>query len=129
MKKTIIAVVFCVLVLSGCGTEASKPSQIVEHEPEVYVLYGRYELQGQVITADGNVWEYSQDTISEKPSYNNEPVLAVFSDNGTPGDIYDDYILGLVLDVETAIYDALKSEYHTQGPLCLLMGRALLWAI
>ena len=51
---------------------------------------------GEVITEDGNIWGYSQDIISEAPSYDDESVLAVFDDAGTPDNIYDDESVGLV---------------------------------
>lgn len=71
---------------------------------------GRYYTSGEVITKDGNVWGYSQHIISERESYDNEPVFALFDDNGTPENIYDDEIYGLVLDRETEIYDRLEAE-------------------
>ena len=39
---------------------------------------------------------------SEAPSYDDEPVLAVFDDAGTPDDIYDDEIVGLVYNSDIA---------------------------
>ena len=62
-----------------------------------------------MVTEDGNVWEYSQDIISEMESYDHEPVFALIDDNGTPYDIYDDEIYGLVLDRETKVYDELEA--------------------
>ena len=104
--------------LTGCAN-ASAPE--VEPEPQVaepaiesttYFTQGRYyfnaDLLGEVVTEDGNVWGYTQDIISDEPSYHNEPVFVCFNDNGTPDDIYDDEIIGLVLDRETAIYDELE---------------------
>ena len=79
----------------------------IEHS--TYMAQGRYYTFGEVITADGNVWEYSQDVISEMESYDNQPIYALLDDNGTPENIYDDEIYGLVLDRETAIYDALEA--------------------
>ena len=37
------------------------------------------------------------------------PVWIAFEDNGTPEDVTDDIILGLVYDRETAIYDELEA--------------------
>ena len=72
------------------------------------MVQGRYYTCGELITNDGNVWEYAQDVISERESYDHQPVFAIFDDNGTPDNIYDDVVYGLVLDKETAIYDALE---------------------
>lgn len=74
-----------------------------------YTAYGRYYTDGSVITNDGNEWSFSTDVISEQPSYDNMPVWVAFEDNGTPDDITDDIILGLVYDRETAIYDELET--------------------
>lgn len=99
MKKVLIALL-ALTCLTGCSkTETEHTSRIVS---------ARYYTCGEVITEDGNAWGYSQDIISEKESYDNQPVFAVFDDNGTPDDIYDDEILGLVFDRETAIYDELE---------------------
>lgn len=101
MKK-IIALAGALLLLSGC---TQKPAN-VEHT--TYIAAGRYYTNGEVITNDGNIWGYDQDIISEQPSYDDEPIFALFDDNGTPDNIYDDEILGVVLDRETAIYDELE---------------------
>ena len=37
------------------------------------------------------------------------PIWVGFDDNGTPDNIYDDIILGLVYDRNTAIYDDLET--------------------
>lgn len=102
MKK-IIALIGISLLLAGCQ---AKPAP--EHQS--YTAPGRYYTSGEVITQDGNIWGYTQDIISDKPSYDNEPVFAIFDDNGTPDNIYDDEIYGLIFDRETAIYDALETE-------------------
>ena len=102
MKK-IIALVGLTLLLTGCQAEP-------EPEHTSYIVSGRYYTSGQVITQDGNVWDYSQDIISEEQSYDHEPIFAIFDDNGTPESIYDDEIYGVVLDRETAIYDRLETE-------------------
>jgi hypothetical protein len=109
MKK-LLAISMLLLSLYGCGSTTTEPS--AEHT--AYFQSGRYyftaDLQGQVLTNDGNIWDYTQDIISEEPSYHNEPVIAVIDDNGTPDTVEDDAILGLVLDRETAIYDALEAS-------------------
>lgn len=105
MNKILTASILLLSVsLCGCATTVDT----VEQEHVQYYQSGRYYTFGELITNDGNVWEYTQDIISEEQAYNNEPVYAVFDDNGTPENIYDDAILGLVLDRETAIYDALE---------------------
>ena len=103
--KRIIALLAISICLSGCQKQT-------EPVHESYMAQGRYYICGEVITNDGNVWGYAQDMISEKPSYDNEPVFAIFDDNGTPDNIYDDEIYGLVLDRETAIYDRLETELY-----------------
>lgn len=122
--KTMLTMFLC-LFLCGCGganedtidTTVSVP----EVESSVYAQYGRYYFDadgaGQVVTDDGNVWSYTQDTISDEPSYHNEPVLACFDDNGTPDTIEDDKVIGLVLDRETAIYDALEQSLSEEFEL------------
>lgn len=112
MKK-ILAISLLALSLTGCG--ATAPVETPEVESTSYIMAGRYyfnaDLQGQVVTSDGNVWEYTQDIISKEPAYHNEPIFAVINDNGTPDIIEDDEVLGVVLDRETAIYDALEAEF------------------
>lgn len=88
MKKLLIALL-AVLCLTGC-------SSAPKAESTMYIVAGWYYIDGEVITEDGNIWGYSQDIISEAPSYDDEPVLAVFDDAGTPDNIYDDEIVGLV---------------------------------
>ena len=86
MKKLLLAAL-AFLFLAGCGTK---------HEPIMYIAEGHYYTSGKVITEDGNVWGYSQDIISEEPSYDDEPVYALIYDAGTPDYIYDDEVVGLV---------------------------------
>lgn len=101
LKKAIIVLVGASLLLTGCTKK--------ETESTAYIVAGRYYTSGEVITQDGNAWIYSQDVISEELSYDNEPIYALFDDMGTPENIYDDEILGVVLDRETAIYDELET--------------------
>lgn len=86
MKKLLI-IALAALCLAGCSSKA---------EPKMYMVSGHYYTSGEVITDDGNIWGYSQDIISEEPSYDNEPVCVIFYDAGTPDNIYDDEIVGLV---------------------------------
>lgn len=112
MKKLLTVLTLILVSLTGCTTSDAPKVQPVETTS--YIIGGRYyfdaDLQGQVVTDDGNVWSYTQDVISEEPSYHNEPIFAVIDDNGTPDYVEDDIILGLVLDRETAIYDRLEDE-------------------
>ena len=118
MNKKIAALLLGTsLLFAGC-TKAQEPVIEFTREPapaqettavesQTYLLAGRYYTCGELYTKDGNVWEYSQDLINEKPSYDNQPVFALIDDMGT-GNKYDDVILGLVFDAETAIYDELE---------------------
>ena len=115
MKIKVIAALLALCCLTGC----TPAETVMEFEPPAtetevvytrYVTTGRYYTSGQLITRDGNVWSYTQDIISEMESYDHQPVYAVFEDNGTPNNIYDDEVCGLVRDVETEIYDKLEVE-------------------
>ena len=116
MNKKITAILLgASLLLTGCA-KAQEPAITFTKEPvqetvavesQTYLLAGRYYTCGELYTKDGNVWEYSQELINEKPSYDNQPVFALIDDMGT-GNQYDDVILGLVFDAETAIYDELE---------------------
>lgn len=86
-------------------------SKIQHKEHTRYTAQGRYYLDGTVITNDGNDsqwWEYSTDNISNETLYDGIPVWVIFDDNGTPDNITDDIIKGLVYDRETAVYDQLE---------------------
>ena len=105
-------VVGAFLMITGCDKTEPTPA-----EPQTYTAYGRYHNDIDLtddaftegfITNDGNMWEYDVDTISDQVPYNNMPIWAGFSDNGTPDDITDDIPLGLVYDRNTAIYDDLE---------------------
>lgn len=87
MKKLLIAVL-AALCLTGCSATS-------EAEPTMYIASGWYYTAGEVITEDGNIWGYSQDIISDAPSYDDEPVYVLIYDAGTPNYIYDDEIVGL----------------------------------
>lgn len=90
------------------GEEEATEEVAVEHT--AYTTYGRYYLNGEVVTNDGNIWDYQTDTISDREAYDAMPVWIAFDDNGTPDDIADDIVLGLVYDVNTAIYDELEDS-------------------
>lgn len=94
MKKLLV-IALAALCLTGC-------SPAVETEAEMYIVPGYYYTSGEVVTFDGNVWEYPQDIISDAPSYNGEPVFALFYDNRTPDYIYDDSIVSLVYNRDAA---------------------------
>ena len=129
MKK-LIALTLAVgafLMTTGCSTKAepepatTKLVSISNVEPQTYTAYGRYYTDGIVMADYGNgalsKWEYSTDTISDRAPYDAMPVWIAFSDNGTPDDITDDIILGLVYDMETAIYDQLEEELSQEFEL------------
>ena len=65
------------LCLTGCTTETEIP--------EMYIMPGVY-YGDEIITESGNIWEYSQDDVTE-----NQYVYALFHDNGTET-IYDDVV-------------------------------------
>lgn len=104
MNKTLSALTLStvsIALLIGCNAQ---------HKVESvrYTAYGRYYTEGIVITNDGNEWEFSTDTISDRTPTDAMPVWVGFDDNGTPEEITDDIILGLVYDRNTAIYDDLE---------------------
>ena len=108
LRKSIIALMGATMLFTGCASTAEIPETTApEVEHQTYIMSGRYYTNGELFTEDGNAWDFSQDIISEKPSYDNEPVFALIDDMGT-GNKFDDEVLGLVLDVETAIYDELE---------------------
>ena len=106
MKKLALTLTLCTTLLAGCSAKTESAPK-VEHTR--YTAQGRYYTYGTVITNDGNEWGYTADTISDKTPADAMPVWIGFDDNGTPADIYDDIILGLVYDRETAIYDTPES--------------------
>lgn len=107
LKKIILALVGASLLLTGCTEKENVVTEFTPPESTTYIISGRYYTSGELFTEDGNSWEYSQDVISESPSYDNQPVYALINDMGTANQ-FDDEILGLVLDRETAIYDELE---------------------
>lgn len=113
MKKIVALtlIVGAFLMTTGCA-KAEAPNinlvSILDVESQRYTAYGRYYTDGTVITNDGNIWEYSTSSISDKTAYDGMPVWVGFDDNSTPDNITDDIILGLVYDRNTAIYDELE---------------------
>lgn len=96
-------------VLGVAAMMSVATNRVAKATGEEYTTTGRYYTCGEVITDDGNIWEYSQDTISEAPAYDNEPVYVVFNDMSTPDYIYDDEVVGVVRDTMTAIMDDLEA--------------------
>lgn len=97
---------FAILGMSAMMSMAT--NHVARETGEEYVATGRYYTSGEVVTDDGNIWEYSQDTISDHPAYDNEPVYVVMNDMNTPDYIYDDEVVGVVRDTMTAIMDDLE---------------------
>lgn len=110
MRK-LLAIVLVPLCLSGCGNDAEviiedavescvwyENEPVSAHNTETYTMSGTYYTIGEVITADGNVWEYDQDVVSGKPSYDGMSVLVYMDDSGTPDYIYDDVIINMEYD-------------------------------
>lgn len=108
LKVTTITIAIVTALALGfhIGRSQVKP---IETSHNKYTAYGRYYTDGTVITNDGNEWAYSTDLISNQITTDNMPVWVGFDDNGTPNDITDDIILGIVYDRETAIYDELET--------------------
>ena len=91
MTTKILAALMLAAQLTGaCATTAPSASA------NVYTLDGIYCVD-EVFTSDGNRWGYDVvDTIDGIPAYDGMPVTVWLSDNGTPDDVTDDVILGLV---------------------------------
>jgi hypothetical protein len=113
---TPILILLAVATLVGgiiFGIESHKTTEVAPTptvQPHTrYTAYGRYYTNDTVITNDGNEWGYGTDTISDKAVYDGMPVWIGFDDNGTPNEVTDDIILGLVYDRNTAIYDELET--------------------
>ena len=82
MRK-IMLILAVALIMLGCT--------VPEAESTMYVVDGYYYAVGEVVTNDGNIWGYSQDNM------NDSPVHVVFDNMGTPDNIYDDEILGVIV--------------------------------
>lgn len=91
ISTKILAALMLAAQLSGaCATTAPSASA------NVYTLDGIYCVD-EVYTSDGNHWSYDMvDTIDGIPAYDGMPVTVWLSDNGTPDDMTDDVVLGLV---------------------------------
>ena len=91
MTTKILAALMLAAQLTGaCATTAPSTSA------NVYALDGIYCVD-EVYTSDGNRWGYEVvDTIDGIPAYDGMPVTVWLSDNGTPDDVTDDVVLGLV---------------------------------
>ena len=91
MTAKVIAALMLAAQLSGaCATTAPSAST------NVYTLDGIYCVD-EVYTSDGNHWSYDVvDTIDGIPAYDGMPVTVWLSDNGTPDNVTDDVVLGLV---------------------------------
>ena len=98
----LIAATTALLLMGGCGTAEPEP----EHTR--YVMQGRCYEHNVWEDTTGNLWEYTTDIVSKRQIYVGMPVYICFDDAGTPDNIYDDIVLGLVYDRETAIYDSLE---------------------
>ena len=118
LKATAITLVIATVLAVGLhiGIRQVKPTE-VETPHNKYTAYGRYYTDGTVITNDGNEWAYSTDLISNQIPTDDMSVWVGFDDNGTPDNITDDIILGLVYDRETAIYDNLETALSNKFEL------------
>ena len=88
--KVIAALMLAAQLTGACATTAPSASA------NVYTLDGIYCVD-TVYTSDGNHWGYDMvDTIDGIPTYDGMPVTVWLSDNGTPDDVTDDVVLGLV---------------------------------
>ena len=88
--RLLAALMLAAQLTSACATTA--PSANVN----VYTLDGIYCVD-EVYTSDGNQWSYDMlDYVGDTPTYDGMPVTVWLSDNGTPDDVTDDVILGLV---------------------------------
>ena len=91
ISMKVIAALMLAAQLSGvCATTAPSASA------NVYTLDGIYCVD-EVYTSDGNHWSYDiLDYVGDVPAYDGMPVTVWLSDNGTPDDVTDDVVLGLV---------------------------------
>ena len=88
--KILAALMLAAQLTGACATTA--PSTPVN----VYALDGIYCVD-EIYTSDGNRWDYDMlDYVGDIPAYDGMPVTVWLSDNGTPDDVTDDVVLGLV---------------------------------
>ena len=86
--KVIAALMLAAQLTGACATIAPSAN--------VYTLDGIYCVD-EVYTSDGNRWGYDMlDYVGDTPTYDGMPVTVWMSDNGTPDDVADDVVLGLV---------------------------------
>lgn len=116
MKKTILfalsmlgALAIGIVLGNKLNTFINKPA-CNETVYTRYTQYGRFYVDGTLITNDGNEWEYFTDTVSDITVYDNMPVWIAFDDNGTPDNVTDDIILGMVYDRTTACMDTIEMK-------------------
>ena len=88
--KILVALMLAAQLSGVCATTAPSAST------NVYTLDGIYCVD-EVFTSDGNRWSYDMlDYVGDTPTYDGMPVTVWLSDNGTPDDMTDDIVLGLV---------------------------------
>ena len=88
--KVIAALMLAAQLTGACATTAPSASA------NVYTLDGIYCVD-EVFTSDGNRWGYDMlDYVGGVPAYDGMPVTVWLSDNGTPDNMTDDIVLGLV---------------------------------
>ena len=88
--KVLAALMLAAQLTGACATTAPSASA------SVYTLDGIYCVD-EVYTSDGNHWSYDiLDYVGDTPTYDGMPVTVWLSDNGTPDDVTDDVVLGLV---------------------------------
>lgn len=80
-KKITLALIGIIMIFTGCARQV---------EPEIYIMSGHYYANGEIITEDGNVWNYTSEIFDDSFSVN-----VLFDNNGTDS-IYDDIIVGIV---------------------------------
>ena len=86
--KILAALMLAAQLTGACATTAPSAN--------VYTLDGIYCVD-EVYTSDGNHWSYDMlDYVGDTPAYDGMPVTVWLSDNGTPDDMTDDIVLGLV---------------------------------
>ena len=90
--KILAALMLAAQLTGACATTAPSASTPVN----VYTLDGIYCVD-EIFTSDGNRWGYDMvDYVGDTPTYDGMPVTVWMSDNGTPDDVTDDVVLGLV---------------------------------
>ena len=88
--KLLAALMLAAQLSGACATTAPSASA------NVYTLDGIYCVD-EVFTSDGSHWSYDMlDYVGDTPTYDGMPVTVWLSDNGTPDNVTDDIILGLV---------------------------------